>query len=182
MSRPTRNRLLFAGFWITCLVLGNVLPHAVRLPFVLAVLAFAAASYVVSRQFFAGRRHLKKKRWVDAITSFQAFEAELLQSEWKRRFSWLAAGIYTLDPVAIARNNIGVVHLENGKLELADAAFRSALERDRDYPVPHFNLALVAAKRGDQAAMESELAEAARLGVTNQKAHAKVRAALTLTA
>lgn len=178
MTRPTRNRLLFAAFWGTCLVLGNLLPDLVRLPFVLTILALAAVSYVVSRRFFAGRRHLKKKRWLDAISSFQAFETELLQSTWKRRVSWLAAGIYTLDAVAIARNNVGVVHLENEKLELAEAAFRKALESDQDYAVPHFNLAVVAAKRGDKTTMESELAEAGRLGLTSPKAHAKVRAAL----
>jgi len=175
MSRPTRNRLAFAAFWVACLVLGNVLPGTVRLPFIVLLLAAAAFSYAVSREFFAGRRALKKKRWVDAIQSFQAFEQELQRSEWKRRFSWLAAGIYTRDPVAIARNNIGVVHLENGKLDLADASFRSALERDRDYAVPHLNLAVVAAKRGDRSAMEASLTEAQRLGLKNKKAIAKVR-------
>lgn len=176
MSRPNRNRLLFAGFWGLCLVLGNVLPDVARLPFVLLILALAGLSFAVSRQFFAGRRHLKKKRWVDAISCFQQFEAELNASPWKRRFSWLAAGVYTTDPVALARNNIGVIHLENGKLELASAAFRSALERDPQYAVPHLNLAVVAAKRDDRGAVDAELAEAARLGLTDAKAQARVRA------
>ena len=178
MTRPTKNRLLFAGFWVVCLVLGNVLPDEIRLPFVLLIFALAAVSYVVSRRFFAGRRHLKKKQWVDALTSFQAFEQELDSSSWKRRFSYLASGIYTRDPVAIARNNIGVVHLENGKLELAEAGFRSALERDGEYAVPHLNLAVIAAKRGDSASMEQRLADAQRLGLTDKKALAKVRSAL----
>ena len=178
MTRPTRNRLLFAGFWVVCLILGNVLPEVIRLPFVAGIFVLAGISYAVSRQFFAGRRHLKKKRWVDAITAFQAFEQELTAASWKRSFSFLASGIYTRDPIAIARNNVGVVHLENEKLELADAAFRSALERDKDYAVPHLNLAVIAAKRGDAAAMDAGLKEAERLGLTDAKAHAKVRAAL----
>jgi hypothetical protein len=178
MKRPTRNRLLFAAFWVACLVLGNVLPALVRLPFVLLVLGLASVSFVVARQFFAGRRHLRKKRWVEAITRFQAFEAELQQSAWKRRLSWLASGVYTTDPVALARNNVGVIHLEKEKLDLAEQALHSALERDAQYAVPHLNLAVVAAKRGDRATMDSELAEAARLGLADAKAHAKVRAAL----
>lgn len=179
MKRPARNRVLFAAFWAACLVLGNVLPDLARLPFVLLTLSLAAVSFVVARQFFVGRRHLKKKRWVDALTAFQAFETELAASPWKRRLSWLAAGVYTRDPVAIARNNVGVIHLENDKLELAAAAFRSALERDADYAVPHLNLAVVAAKRKDAGAMEASLKEADRLGLSSAKAHAKVRAALT---
>lgn len=177
MTRPTKNRLLFAGFWAVCLVLGNVLPDEIRLPFVLIIFALAAFSFVVSRRFFAGRRYMKKKQWVDALSAFQAFEQELGASSWKRHFSYLASGIYTRDPVAIARNNIGVVHLENGKLDLAEAGFRSALERDNDYAVPHLNLAVIAAKRGDSASMEQRLGEAQRLGLTDRKAHAKVRAA-----
>jgi hypothetical protein len=70
----------------------------------------------------------------------------------------------------------GVVHLENNKLELAEAAFKNALEKDPLYAVPHLNLAVVAARRNDRAAMDVHLAEAARLGLTNKRAHARVRA------
>ncbi|MBL8954450.1 MAG: tetratricopeptide repeat protein [Myxococcaceae bacterium] len=178
MTRPTRNRLLFAAFWLACLVLGNVLPDVVRVVFIALILGAAAFSYAVSSRFFAGRRHLKTKQWVDAIAAFQSFEQELERTSWKRTFSWLAAGIYTRDPVAIARNNVGVVHLENGKLDLAEASFRSALERDRDYAVPHLNLGVAAARRGDGKVMEAELAEAQRLGLTKKKALASVRALL----
>lgn len=179
MTRPTRNKLLFAAFWAVCLALGNVLPEVMRLPFVALILGAALGSYLVAREFFVGRRHLKKKRWVDAIVSFQAFEKELTASPWKRTFSFLASGLYTQDAIALARNNIGVVHLENAKLDLAEAAFRSALERDAQYAVPHVNLAVVAARKKDPATMEAELAEATRLGLTDKKVHARVRASLT---
>ncbi len=178
MTRPTRNRLLFAAFALGCIFVGNYLPEPVRWTFVAVILAAAATSYVVSRQFFAGRRALKKKQWVEAITAFQAFEQQLTASAWKQRLSFLAAGMYTSDPVAIARNNVGVVHLENAKLDLAEAAFRSALERDRDYAVPHLNLAVAAARRGNAEAMEASLADAQRLGITNKKVLRKVREAL----
>ena len=172
MSRPARYRLLFSILCIACLVL----PDVIRLPFLALLLALTATSFIVARRFFSGRRQLKKREWMEAIVSFQAFEAELSQTPWKRTMSWLAAGVYTRDPIAIARNNIGVVHLENGKLDLAAQAFTSALERDAGYAVPHLNLAVVAAKRGDAAALETELGEARRLGITSKKVHAKVRA------
>ena len=58
MSRPARNRLAFAAFWVVCLVLGNVLPDVARLPFVALILLAALVSFIVSRRFFAGRRAL----------------------------------------------------------------------------------------------------------------------------
>jgi tetratricopeptide (TPR) repeat protein len=178
MTRPTRNRLLFAAFALVCIVVGNYLPEPVRWTFVAVILAAGTTSYVVSREFFAGRRALKRRQWVEALTAFQAFEHELAASAWKQRLSFLAAGMYTSDPVAIARNNVGVVHLENAKLDLAEAAFRSALERDRDYAVPHLNLAVAAARRGNAEAMEAALADAQRLGITNKKVLRRVREAL----
>jgi hypothetical protein len=175
MSRPARYRLLFSMLCIACLVL----PDVIRLPFLGAVLVLTVSSYAVAHRFFAGRRALKKKQWIDAVSSFHAFEAELTQTPWKRTMSWLAAGVYTRDPIAIARNNIGVVHLENGKLDLATASFRSALELDARYAVPHVNLAVVAARQNDSATMEKELAEATRLGLGSKRVHQRVRAALT---
>jgi hypothetical protein len=138
VTRPARNRLLIAAFWLGFLVLGNVLWAPLRVPVVLLLLALSLASFIVSRDFFAGRRAMRRKEWVDALVAFERFETQL-QLPGRRRFSWLASGIYSFNAAAIARNNCGVVHLENGKLDLADAK---------------------------------------RLGLSNRKAHAKVRAAL----
>ena len=181
MTRPNRNRLLIGGFVVGCLLLGNFLPIAWRAPFVLTLLLLSLVSFAFARDFFIGRRHIKKQRWMEAILCFQRFESQLLSSALRRRLAWLAAGIYSFDPVAIARNNVGVVHLENGKLELAEAAFRSALERDPPYAVAHLNLAVVAARRSDKATMEQQLTHASRLGLTQRKIHARVRAALPQT-
>ncbi len=120
---------------------------------------------------------MRRKQWVDALMAFERFETQL-KSPGRRRLSWLASGIYSFDAAAIARNNCGVVHLENGKLELAEAAFQTALARDPLYAVPHLNLAVVAAKRGNAQAMQQHLDDAKRLGLSNRRAHAKVRAAL----
>jgi hypothetical protein len=172
MTRPTRNRLVVGAAAIACLLLGNLL----RGPFVLLLVAATLTSYVAAYDFFAGRRHLKKKRWMDAIDRLQRFEEKVAKSALRRRLSFLATGVYSSDPIAIARNNVGVVHLENGKLELAERSFSSALERDSLYAVPHLNLAVVAAKRGDEGAREQRLSEAARLGLNQKKVHARVRA------
>lgn len=178
MTRPNRNRLVIALFWLGSLALANALPGNARIAFVVIVIAATAISYSVAADFFAGKRYLRKKQWVEALTAFRTFEDKLTASPGRQKLAWLAWGVYSLDPIAVARNGTGVVHLENGKLELAEAAFFSALARDGSYAVPHVNLAVVAARRKDAAVMEQQLAEAARLGVTSAKVAKKVRAAL----
>jgi Flp pilus assembly protein TadD len=172
MTRPNRNRLLVVALCLVCLAAGNL----VGVPLAGVLFVAALTSYIASRELFAARRALRQKRWVDALMGLQRFEAQLT-SPARRALSWLAVSLYTFDARAIARNLTGVVHLENGNLDLAQAAFQSALQLDALYAVPYLNLAVIAARRKDTAAMESHLAQAARLGLTNKKAHAKVRAA-----
>jgi hypothetical protein len=171
VTRPKRNRLLLVALCLLFIALGRY----AGIPLGALVLAAGLASFIASRDFFAGRRALRQKRWVDALRSLQRFEAQLT-SPGRRALSWLAASVYSFDAVAIARNLVGVVHLENGKLDLAEAAFRSALQSDPLYAVPHLNLAVVAARRGDRPQMEAQLGQATRLGLTSKKAHANVRA------
>ena len=73
MTRPTRNKLLLllacalvvaSGKWVG-VPLGGV------------VLLAALVSLFASREFFAARRALRSKRWVDALVGFQRFEQQL---------------------------------------------------------------------------------------------------------
>jgi tetratricopeptide (TPR) repeat protein/predicted Ser/Thr protein kinase len=50
---------------------------------------------------------------------------------------------------AAASNVLGKSFQHTGKLDQAEQAFRRAIESDKDYAAPHFNLALLALKRGD---------------------------------
>jgi hypothetical protein len=169
MTRPARNRLLLVTLCLAFIATGRWIGVYLGI----AVLLAALASFFTAREFFAARSAMRSQRWVDALTGFQRFEAS---SGSRGPLSWLAMSLYSFDPVAIARNMSGVVHLENGKLDLAEAAFKSSLQKDPGYAVPHLNLAVVAARRKDRAAMDVHLAEAARLGLTSKRAHARVRA------
>jgi serine/threonine-protein kinase len=63
---------------------------------------------------------------------------------------------------AAASNVLGKSFQHTGKLDQAEQAFRRAIESDKDYAAPHFNLALLALKRGDakgSIAMLTSLAE-----------------------
>jgi hypothetical protein len=172
MTRPARNRLLLLLVCLAVLASGKW----VGVPLAALVVGAAAVSFVSSRDFFAARRALRRRQWVDALVGFQRFEQQLTSPS-RRAASWLATSLYSFDAAAIARNLTGVVHLENGKLELAEAAFLSALQQDPLYAVPHLNLAVVFARRKDTPSMERHLSEAQRLGLRSKRAHAKVRAA-----
>jgi hypothetical protein len=170
MTRPARNRLLLLALCAVCIALGSV----AGVPLFITLLVAAAVSYITARDVFAARRAIRQRRWVDALMSLQKFEAKPPP----RPLCWLTMSTYSFEPVAIARNLSGIVHLENNNLDLAQAAFQSALAKDPLYAVPQLNLAVVAARRKDTAAMERHLAEAKRLGLSGKKAHARVRALL----
>jgi Flp pilus assembly protein TadD len=61
-------------------------------------------------------------------------------------------------------NNIGVAATGLAEWEQAKPSFRKALEIDIQYPIPHANLAIVAAAQGEQEIASQELARAASLG------------------
>ncbi len=64
----------------------------------------------------------------------------------------------------MARNNVGAAFLALGDITEAESAWRAALELDSQYPIPHANLALVAAAHNDPGAAEKHLATARELG------------------
>jgi cytochrome c-type biogenesis protein CcmH/NrfG len=57
-------------------------------------------------------------------------------------------------------NNLGFVYMNRGVLDKAEDAFRRAIERQPEYPLPHIYLASVFAGRGDAGAAEDELFKA----------------------
>ena len=177
MPRPIRNRVVLLLCLAGAALIGAVVPRSVALALLATVFTLAFISYLVSFNYFSARRAMRKKKWVEALKGLEAYELGLA-TPWKRWLSFLALGTYSLDGVAIARNNVGVVHLENAKLEWAEKAFASALERDPLYAVPHVNLAVAAARRGDGTLMQRHLDEAARLGVRSSRMNKRIAALL----
>lgn len=163
MSRPARNRLLAAIF------VALVVLVAPRLPNVVAWLAFAlvavviAASLWVTRGFRQARALLAQKKYDDAALELAAFERSLSE-RWRKRLAGLSVGLYTNDAVAAARNTLGAVRLEQGRLEDAATHFDAALALDAQYAVPWANRAVLAALRGDRAAANEAKQRAKALG------------------
>ncbi len=66
----------------------------------------------------------------------------------------------------MAKNNLGVCHLELGEFDCAKRFFKEDLVLDPLYPLPHYNLAILEMCREDKDECLAHLAEAARLGYT----------------
>jgi len=116
------------------------------------------------RDLYRGRRLFGRGQFEDSIESSRSFIRLLKARPNLRRLWWLAWSVYTRDPLAMALNNIGSAQLELGRLEEAESSFQEALDADPQYPIPHYNLALLCATR-DQAELATEHAQTAiRLG------------------
>src|SRR4051812_46118673 len=131
MTRP-RIRMLFAAV-IICAAFWIGLHLPIMMAWLVAV-AFAAVlgSIVLGRDFFRGRAAMKRREYREAIASFEKFVTA--QTSPRIRFiKFLWMGFETLDPVAIAYNNIGVCFLNLRNLADAAGALEKALSRDARY-------------------------------------------------
>ena len=178
MTRPTRTLLLFAAFLVAAFVVTPTLPDVAMWALSGLAAVVLAVSLVAGRPFFAGRFAMKDERWDAAFAAFETFHDEQSGHGWKARFSFLFAGIFTADGVALALNNMGAVRLNQQRLDDAEALFRRALERDARYAMPHVNLAIIAAMRGDAATAETESKTARALGFRRRGLQQVVRTAL----
>ncbi|MFO0600275.1 MAG: tetratricopeptide repeat protein [Myxococcaceae bacterium] len=164
MTRPARNRLIVAVVLVATVLAAPRLPTvatwigaALGAPFVLVAL-------LVTRPFHRARALLAQRRFDEAALELAAFEQDVQSAAWKRVMGAMAVGLYTSNPLAAARNTLGAVRLEQGRLEDAKKHFVTALELDPGYAVPHGNLAVLAAMSGDRASAEEARVKAKSLG------------------
>lgn len=164
MTRPTRNWLLLSVFLIAVLAISPRLPDAVSWSLSALGVLLVALSLWVASPFLRARSLLARRDFDAAATELAAFETSLAASAWKRALGSLAVGFHTSNPLAAARNTLGAVRLEQGRLDDARTHFQAALERDPRYGVPFGNLAVLAAMKGDAAGAQEARAKAAALG------------------
>jgi len=116
------------------------------------------------RDLFRGRRDLDRNDAESALTHFNSFLSTIKAQPWRKPALWLSWSLYTPNLEAMTRNNIGSAQLTLGDLASAEEAWNAALVLDPLYPLPHANLALVAATRDDKVATRRHLDAARALG------------------
>lgn len=170
MTRPDRQKLLYIAI-LTALGLAcaGVVTALHFTPLTVSCVAIAllipgrlgAAAF---RSFYLGRKAMGDQRFSDAIQLFEQFRRDIRKAPWKKRFIWFAWPIYTLDVEAMTLNNLGAANLELGRWDEAERYFGEALERDSCYSIPHFNLAVLAKLRREEALASEHAVESSRLG------------------
>lgn len=178
MKRTQRNLFIIMAAMVAFYSIVTRLPWQAVLSVASAVLIVFIAMVIWGRDFFAGRRHTRRREWGRAAESYQRFEQKLLKARWRRATVVLYLGIYSFDGVAIARNNIAQSFMNAGDLDKAVAWLRSALLRDPLYAVPYVNLSVIAAMRRDEATARREMSKAVHLGYSSVGAQRILRRAL----
>lgn len=118
------------------------------------------------REFFRGRRLLAAGHFDEAIPHFVRFLETIRARPALKKLVWLRWAVYSPDMEVMTLNNLGAAHYHRGELDTAERYLDDALRMDPEYPVAHYNLALVAMARGDEGEAERHLGEAHRLGYT----------------
>jgi tetratricopeptide (TPR) repeat protein len=116
------------------------------------------------RDFFRGRRLLQRKQYERSLTYFYSFLERLKKKPVLKKAIWLGWAVYSRDIEAMTLNNIGVAYMELGEFKKAKRSLLTAITIDPNYPLPFFNLAIVAKMQRDRARSRLFLARAAKLG------------------
>ncbi len=119
------------------------------------------------RDLFLSRRFVVSKQYEKAITSSQRYLRSLERQPWRQHFIYCFFAIYTWKTGAMAFNNLGAAEMERGRLEDAEKHFARALSIDQEYPIPYYNLAILAAAQEDYERSENMANKARLLGYTS---------------
>jgi hypothetical protein len=174
VNRTARFKILYL---MELLVLGaaaGTIVFLVPLEYrTVSVIALAALLFIpgrvqgaLFRQHFRGRRLVNAGKFSESILESEGFLETVRREPWRKRAVWLGGVLYSPDIEAMTLNNIGAASLPLGHIDKAEWAFRRAVEVDPHYPIPHFNLAVLATIRGDGVTARAELEQASRLGYT----------------
>ena len=118
------------------------------------------------RDLYRGRRLISTGQWQKGEEHLERFLTQIRNRPWLKRLMGLSWSFHTWNVEALTRNNLGAIRLELADLAAAEKELRAACELDPKYPVPYFNLAILARMRGNIEESEKLLSRARALGYT----------------
>lgn len=171
MTRVQRRKLLWFGGLVALMAAAAVMFRLMDGPFAIFAAALVAlipgrVQRTFYRDLFAARRTMSHGRFAESVEHSRRFLADIREQPGLRRLMWIAWPGGTVDAEAMALNNLGGAQLELGEWDDASRHLTEAIRLDSEYSIPRFNLALLAAVRGDQATAERLFAEARARGFT----------------
>lgn len=170
MNRSRRYQLLYAVAALVLLALAlavylwSGLAGLMALAVLLIIPGRIGGYYLYN--LFRSRKLISESRFEEGANAARAFLAELQRQPWRRHFIYCHYAFYTWDVEAMTRNNIGAARMELGELDEAERELRAALQKDPDYPLPYFNLAVIAHVRRDTVEGDRLISVAAEKGYT----------------
>lgn len=164
MTRPARNRLLVVLLVVGIVVLSRRAPDELTWASTLFFAPVVVLALWVTAPLQRARSLHKNKQFDEAALAVAEFEKNVSATPWKLRLAGLAVGLYTSSPLAAARNVLGAIRLDQGKLDEAEMHLKASLEHDALYALPWANLAVLANERKDVPGAQAALKKARELG------------------
>jgi tetratricopeptide (TPR) repeat protein len=178
MKRTQRYLFSIMSALVLVWLLLTRLPPRAALWLLATLLGIALVLAVWGRSLLVGRFYFGRRNWRRAFEHYQRFERRLLASSVSGLAMPLYLGIYSLDGVAITRNQMAQSLLNVGDADGAEYWLRAALRRDPFYAVPYVYLGVLAALRKDIATAKREMGRAVELGYSAQAAQVQLSRAL----
>ncbi len=171
MTRVARHRLFWLAGLAVLMALAVLMFRVLAGPFAIfgaAVVALLPARLqrTFYRDMLAGRRLMAQGKYEQSVEFSRRFLDDIRERPGLKRIMWLSWPGRTTDAEAMVLNNLAAAQIELGEWDDASGHLADAIELDPEYSVPRFNLALLAAIRGDRENAERLLAQAASLGYT----------------
>jgi tetratricopeptide (TPR) repeat protein len=175
MSRTTIYK---AGYLAAVLGIAAIAVLAIRAIGASSIAYFAVAAVLLIpgriqgafyRDLFNGRRALDVGNPAAALEHFNRFRLTLRSHPWRKSLIWLSWSVHTPSAEAMAMNNIGSAHYALAAFDSAQASWQDSIALDPSYPLPHVNLAVLSATRGDESSATESIATARRLGYSGSK-------------
>ena len=178
MKRPQRNILLLVTTVFGYFLIDDHLSSNVKLSLGIALIVFGVLLAILCKDFLIARSRTKKHDWEGAIEHYNKFEMSIKSHQQRGINLPIFMSLYTFDGIALTNNNRAQCYMNVHRNQDAKNDLEFAVSLDKLYAIPHINLAILAAQKGDEPGAKKELELAQELGYKAKGAQKLIRSYL----
>ena len=175
MKRPQRNILLLVITVLGYFAVNDHLSSTVKLSLGIALIVFGVLIAILCKDFLIARSRTKKQDWEGAIEHYNKFERSIKSHQQRGINLPIFMSLYTFDGIALTNNNRAQCYMNVHRNQDAKNDLECAVTLDNLYAIPHINLAILAAQKGDESSAKKELEMAQALGYKSEGAQKLIR-------